>query len=157
MLAEQIKLSKNGLLQRKIAILERAIESNPASADLQFRRLAMCEDIWEREHLDKEWRQFAFSHPNDPYIWRQYLVYLQSTFSSFSLTRIQKAYEKYLTVSWSISEGTFQSHAAIPNHNDHFMYFISFLSALWMQSGHQEKAVALQQVKMESFYYQDIF
>ena len=138
-------MTKSGLLQRKIAILERAIEHNPSSTDLQFRRLAMCEDIWERDQLDKEWRQFAFAHPNDVHIWQRYLFYLQSSFSGFSLARIHKAYEKYFSVSLSISEGTFRSHPAKPHHDDNFVLALSCLAAMWMQSGHQEKAVALYQ------------
>ncbi|OQV11905.1 Protein NRDE2-like protein [Hypsibius exemplaris] len=146
---DQVKLSQNGLIQRKLAILDRAIESNPTAIDLHFRRLAMSEDVLEKEQLNTEWRQFAFSHPNDPHVWQHYLHFLQSHFSSFSLTRIQKAYEKYLSLCQNITAGTFQSHAAVPHHDIQTVYFISHLSELWMQSGQQEKAVALQQAWLE--------
>lgn len=143
------KSSRTGLIERKVAIIERAIENNSGNLDLKIRRLNMCEDVWEKEQLSSEWRKLAFTHPNNPYVWSAFLNFFKSNFSLFQVSKMNKLFQKYMTVSRSIQDGSFQSHAAVAGHSDHMITFAGFFATFWMQSGHQEKATGFLQALLE--------
>ncbi|XP_055329177.1 nuclear exosome regulator NRDE2-like isoform X2 [Paramacrobiotus metropolitanus] len=141
--------TRNGLIQRKIAIIERAIAENPADIDLKIRRLNFCEEVWEKDELAKEWRKLAFTYPNDPFVWKAYYEFQRSYFPLFQVTRTCKLFPKFISISRSMLEGTFQSHSPLPNHEHHLVLFIFLLVSFWMQSGHNEKATGLLQGLLE--------
>ncbi|KAJ8792142.1 hypothetical protein J1605_019993 [Eschrichtius robustus] len=59
---EKRKRSLRLVLEKKLAILERAVESNPSSVDLKLAKLQLCTEFWEPSTLDGS----ILSHPELP-------------------------------------------------------------------------------------------
>lgn len=103
------------LLDIQSAVLEKALEKNPASVELKMKQLEICNDLWEPERLDKEWEKLAFTHPNNPKVWWSRLHFLQSTMCVFSVGKLMKTYGKCISTLASILDGSFRSHRAPPH------------------------------------------
>lgn len=75
---EMKKMSLRAVLEKKLSIVERAVESNPANVDLKLEKFGLCKELWERTTLQKGWKKLAFIHPNSAPLWRKYLLFTQS-------------------------------------------------------------------------------
>lgn len=102
------------VLEKKLAILERAIESNPSNVDLKLARLKLCTEFWEPPALIKEWQKLIFLHPNNPEMWKKYLLFCQSQFTTFSVSKINSLYGKCLTTLAAVQDGSMVSHPLLP-------------------------------------------
>ncbi|MGH0161600.1 UNVERIFIED_CONTAM: hypothetical protein FKN15_078503 [Acipenser sinensis] len=112
--SEKRKTSLKVTLEKKIAILERAIESNPGSVKLKLARLELCKELWEPSTLLKEWKKLVFLHPNNTELWKKYLLFCQSQFSTFSVLKVNSIYGKCLTTLAAVHDGSMVSHPALP-------------------------------------------
>ncbi|XP_006823850.2 nuclear exosome regulator NRDE2-like [Saccoglossus kowalevskii] len=135
--------------EKKISILENAIEKNPSSIELKVEHLELCKEFWTSSKLLEHWKQMAFLHPNDPLLWQQYLIFSQSTFSSFTFSRTMTLYGKCLSTLQSIVGGTFRSHNALPHTEDYMIDLFTQECEYMRQSGHTEKAIAAFQALIE--------
>ena len=111
---ETRKRSLRLVLEKKLAILERAIESNPSSVDLTLAKLKLCTEFWEATTLLKEWQKLIFLHPNNTALWQKYLLFCQSQFSTFSVSKIQSLYGKCLSTLSAVRDGSIVSHPELP-------------------------------------------
>lgn len=111
---ERYRMSAKLLLEKKLSILDRAVESNPGSTELKLARLRLCAEFWEAPALLKEWQKLVFLHPNDPQLWRRYLLFSQSHFSTFSVSKVIAVYGKCLTTLAAVQDGSMVSHPAMP-------------------------------------------
>ncbi|XP_009946671.1 PREDICTED: protein NRDE2 homolog, partial [Leptosomus discolor] len=102
------------ILEKKLAILERAIESNPSNVDLKLARLRLCTEFWEPPALIKEWQKLIFLHPNNPELWKKYLLFCQSQFTTFSVSKINSLYGKCLSTLAAVQDGSMVSHPLLP-------------------------------------------
>ncbi|KAM4690162.1 nuclear exosome regulator NRDE2 [Rhinophrynus dorsalis] len=147
------RMSVKLLLEKKLAILERAIESNQGSTELKLARLQLCEEFWEAPALMKEWQKLVFLHPNDPQLWQKYLLFCQSQFSTFSVSKVNSVYGKCLSTLAAVQDGTMLSHLPLPGTElrmcDIFLQQCHFLR----QAGHSEKSVALFQALIDFTFY----
>ena len=98
----------------KIAIIEKALVKNPSSLTLRLKQLEMCKDYWEKDKLKTEWKKLVFTHTNNPDVWRQFLNYQQSIFSSFSVSSVIKTHGKCISTLKGVLNGTMQSHQPLP-------------------------------------------
>ena len=55
----------------------------------------------------------VFLHPNSPSLWREYLLFTQSHFSTFTVSRVNAAYGKCLSTLSAVQDGSMVSHLAI--------------------------------------------
>ncbi|KAM4013694.1 nuclear exosome regulator NRDE2 [Anomaloglossus baeobatrachus] len=151
--ADPHRMSVKMVLEKKLCILERAIESNPASTELKLARLRLCAEFWESAALQKEWQKLIFLHPNDAQLWRKYLHFSQGQFSSFSVSKVNAVYGKCLSTLSAVHDGSMRSHPALPGTErslcDIFLQQCHFLR----QAGHCEKAVSLFQALMDFTFY----
>ncbi|XP_030340572.1 nuclear exosome regulator NRDE2 isoform X4 [Strigops habroptila] len=108
------KKSLKFILEKKLAILEKAIESNPSNVDLKLARLKICSEFWEPPALIKEWQKLIFLHPNNPELWKKYLLFSQSQFTTFSVSKINSLYGKCLTTLAAVRDGSMVSHPLLP-------------------------------------------
>ncbi|XP_018414025.1 PREDICTED: protein NRDE2 homolog [Nanorana parkeri] len=147
------RMSVKLLLEKKLSILDRAIESNPGSTELKLARLRLCAEFWEAPALLKEWQKLVFLHPNDPQLWQRYLLFSQSQFSTFSVSKVMAAYGKCLTTLAAVHDGSMVSHPAVPGTEramcEIFLQQCHFLR----QAGHCEKAVSLFQALIDFTFY----
>ena len=111
---EKRKRSLRLVLEKKLAILERAVESNPSSVDLKLAKLQLCTKFWEPSTLVKEWQKLIFLHPNNTALWQKYLLFCQSQFSTFSISKIQSLYGKCLSTLSAVKDGSILSHPELP-------------------------------------------
>lgn len=111
---EKRKRSLKLILEKKLAILERAIESNQSSVDLKLAKLKLCAEFWEPSTLVKEWQKLIFLHPNNTALWQKYLLFCQSQFSTFSVSKIHSLYGKCLSTLSAVRDGSILSHPELP-------------------------------------------
>lgn len=56
----------------------------------------------------------VFLHPNSAPLWREYLLFTQSYFSNFTVTKVNAAYGKCLSTLSAVRDGSMLSHPARP-------------------------------------------
>ncbi|KAG9336654.1 hypothetical protein JZ751_003001 [Albula glossodonta] len=136
-------------LEKKVSILDRAVESNPASVELKLARLQLCRELWEPATLLKEWKKLVFLHPNDTQLWRKYLLFTQSQFSTFSVSKINGVYGKCLSTLASVQDGCMLSHPSQPGTEEAMLEIFLQQCHFLRQAGHSEKAISLFQAMLD--------
>ncbi|KAM9294357.1 nuclear exosome regulator NRDE2 [Gastrophryne carolinensis] len=147
------RMSLKLLLEKKLSILERAIESNPGSTELKLGRLRLCSEFWEAPALMKEWQKLVFLHPNDPRLWQKYLLFSQGQFSAFSVSKVNAIYGKCLSTLAAVQDGSMLSHPALPGTEDAIYEIFLQQCHFLRQAGHCEKSVALFQALIDFTFY----
>ncbi|XP_069714794.1 nuclear exosome regulator NRDE2 [Phaenicophaeus curvirostris] len=141
------------ILEKKLAILERAIESNPSNVDLKLARLKICTEFWEPPSLIKEWQKLIFLHPNNPELWKKYLLFCQSQFTTFSVSKINSLYGKCLTTLAAVQDGSMVSHPLLPGTEEAMLAIFIQQCHFLRQAGHSEKAVSLFQALIDFTFF----
>ncbi|XP_061853931.1 nuclear exosome regulator NRDE2 isoform X2 [Colius striatus] len=141
------------ILEKKLAILERAIESNPSNVDLKLARLKLCTEFWEPPALVKEWQKLIFLHPNNPELWKKYLLFCQSQFTTFSVSKINSLYGKCLTTLAAVQDGSMVSHPLLPGTEEAMLGIFIQQCHFLRQAGHSEKAVSLFQALIDFTFF----
>ncbi|XP_004476119.2 nuclear exosome regulator NRDE2 [Dasypus novemcinctus] len=150
---EKRRRSLKLVLEKKLAILERAIESNQSSVELKLAKLKLCTEFWEPSTLVKEWQKLIFLHPNNTALWQKYLLFCQSQFSTFSVSKIHSLYGKCLSTLSAVNDGSILSHPALPGTEEAiFVLFLQHCHFL-RQAGHSEKAVSLFQAMVDFTFF----
>lgn len=118
---ERRKRSVRATLEKKVAILDRAVENNPSCVELKLERLRLCRELWEPAALLKEWKKLVFLHPNSAPLWRKYLLFMQSHFSTFSVSKVNTVYGKCLSTLAAVQDGSMVSHQVLPGTDEHML------------------------------------
>uniref|UniRef100_A0A3Q3S983 NRDE-2, necessary for RNA interference, domain containing n=1 Tax=Mastacembelus armatus TaxID=205130 RepID=A0A3Q3S983_9TELE len=147
------KSSYRAVLEKKLSIAERAVATNPGSVALQLERLRICQELWEPSVLAKEWKKLVFLHPNSTSLWRAYLLFTQSYFSNFTVSKVNSAYGKCLSTLSAVRDGTMVSHPALPGIEEDMLDIFTQQCHFLRQSGHTEKAISLFQAMMDFTFY----
>ncbi|KAK5617501.1 hypothetical protein CRENBAI_005187 [Crenichthys baileyi] len=152
-LAEHRKSSYRAVLEKKLSIADKAVETNPTCITLQLERLRICQELWEPSTLAKEWKKLVFLHPNSAPLWKQYLLFTQSYFSSFTVTKVNSAYGKCLSTLSAVRDGSMVSHPALPGIEEDMLDIFIQQCHFLRQSGHSEKAISLFQAMIDFTYF----
>ncbi|KAF6131796.1 NRDE-2, necessary for RNA interference, domain containing [Phyllostomus discolor] len=150
---EKRKRSLKLILEKKLAILERAIESNQSSVDLKLAKLKLCAEFWEPPMLLKEWQKLIFLHPNNTALWQRYLLFCQSQFSTFSVSKIHSLYGKCLSTLSAVKDGSILSHPELPGTEEAMFALFLQQCHFLRQAGHAEKAVSLFQAMVDFTFF----
>ncbi|XP_019940521.2 nuclear exosome regulator NRDE2 [Paralichthys olivaceus] len=150
---ERRKSSYRAVLDKKLCIAERAVETNPTSIALQLERLRICQELWEPSVLSKEWKKLVFLHPNSAPLWREYLLFTQSYFSNFTVSKVNSAYGKCLSTLSAVQDGSMVSHPALPGIEEDMLDIFTQQCHFLRQSGHSEKAISLFQAMIDFTFY----
>ncbi|XP_030070609.1 nuclear exosome regulator NRDE2 [Microcaecilia unicolor] len=141
------------ILEKKLSILDRAIESNPHRVELKLARLKLCEELWEPAVLLKEWQKLVFLHPNDAALWQKYLLFSQSQFSTFSVSKVLSIYGKCLSTLAAVRDGSMVSHPLLPG-TEEAMFGIFLQQCHFLrQAGQSEKAISLFQAMSDFTFF----
>ncbi|KAL6477228.1 hypothetical protein MHYP_G00130630 [Metynnis hypsauchen] len=151
--AESRRLSIRALLERKVSIVERALDSNPGSVELKLERLRLCGELWEPSALLKEWKKLVFIHPNSATLWRSYLLFTQSQFSTFSVSKVIAAYGKCLSTLSAVQDGSMVSHPPLAGTEEDMLEIFLLQCHFLRQAGHSEKAVSLFQALLDFTFH----
>ncbi|PFX27186.1 Protein NRDE2-like [Stylophora pistillata] len=137
------------VIEKKIAVLEKALQKNPNTVELIVGHLNLCNEILDTEELVQKWKKISFIHPNNTLLWKNYILFMQSRFSVFSFSKTAVVYGKCLSTLSSIKEGTFASHQAEGDLESEMVDLFISECQFSKQSGHTEKAVACLQAMVE--------
>ena len=137
------------LIDRKIAIFEKALEKNPMDTQLILGHMKLCEEIWERERIVKRWKDIVFRQPQNTDLWLGYLSYCQMHYSSFSTSSLLNLYAKALSTLVSIVEGRLVSHKPREDTEEAMLCMFLNLCYFLHYVGHAEKALANLQALIE--------
>ncbi|CAB1335387.1 unnamed protein product [Coregonus sp. 'balchen'] len=150
---ERRKRSVRATLEKKVAILDRAVENNPSCVELKLERLRLCRELWEPAALLKEWKKLVFLHPNSAPLWRKYLLFTQSHFSTFSVSKVNAVYGKCLSTLAAVQDGSMVSHQVLPGTDEHMLAIFLQQCHFLRQAGHSEKAVCLFQGLLDFTFF----
>lgn len=78
--------------ERKISILEKAVELNPDNEELLLCLLKSYGERDSTESLFVKWEKTLMEHPDSCKLWKQYLLLCQGEFSRFKVSDIRKSY-----------------------------------------------------------------
>ncbi|XP_062325601.1 nuclear exosome regulator NRDE2 [Osmerus eperlanus] len=151
--AERGGRSVRASVEKKMSIAERALESNPGCVALQLERLRLSRELCEPAALQKEWRKLVFLHPNSAPIWREYLLFTQSHFSTFSVSKVNSAYGKCLSTLAAVQDGSMTSHPALPGTQESMLDIFVQQCHFLRQAGHSEKAACLFQALLDFTFF----
>jgi tetratricopeptide (TPR) repeat protein len=140
---------QRALRERKIAILERALEQNPKSEDLLIGHMTLVQQTWPNEKLIRKWKDIVFVHPNRPRLWLGYIQFCQANFSSFGTSSLISLYRKCITTLSAVCRGTLQSHPPLPNTASYLLAIFSLFCHFLRQVGLTERAIACYQALVE--------
>uniref|UniRef100_A0A673NHG7 Protein NRDE2 homolog n=1 Tax=Sinocyclocheilus rhinocerous TaxID=307959 RepID=A0A673NHG7_9TELE len=147
------KMSLRAVLEKKLSIVDRAVESNPANVDLKLEKLHLCKELWEPATLQKEWKKLVFIHPNSAPLWRKYLLFTQSLFSTFSVSKVNSVFGKCLSTLSAVQDGSMVSHPPLPGTQEDLLDIFLQQCHFLRQAGHTEKAVCLFQALLDFTFF----
>ena len=140
---------KRAVLERKVAIFERALESNPTSVELLTGYMELVREFWETEKIVRKWKDIVFHQPHKAQLWLNYIHFCQTSFFSFTVTSQLALYRKCISTLVSILSGSLQSHKPEPDTLDQLLHIVFLYCQFLQQAGHSEKAVACYQALVE--------
>ncbi|RWS25571.1 protein NRDE2-like protein [Leptotrombidium deliense] len=143
------KTSEVQILEKKLSIVEKALQHNPKNTILNITRLETLKKIWEPAKVIEEWKKLSFIYPNEPLIWQQYINFLQSNISCFSFQAVVKVYVKCISTYSKMLEGFFQTHKPPANLEDELLKIVLMYCEFLRQCGYSEKAFASWQALIE--------
>ncbi len=137
------------LFERKVAIYERALESNPLSVELLVGHMDLVQEVWETENLVRRWKDLVFQQPNKSRLWLNYIEFCQSRFSSFTTSSLTALYKKAVSTLSSIQDGRLKSHRPDPDTPNSLLAVFALYCSFLRQTGHSERGVACFQALIE--------
>jgi hypothetical protein len=162
-----------------LAILNIALENNPKSEVLLLSLLRETALLWESDKVLGLWKKvmsgskilklfFKFpDHSKNPIMWKEYVKFLQSNFSTFSVSQMRKAYSQAVSSLQSLLFQTVigkpfpgysqpfpgQDFRQIYDLESSLLEIFIQLCFFEKQSGYLEKAVAYFQTLIEFNYF----
>ena len=92
-------------IEKKLAILNKALVANPSSLELKIHKLEIEQDVMDSRTLAKEWDNLLFVYSADVRLWRHYLTFQQTCLATFTVGRLMKLYHRCFKTLRHILEG----------------------------------------------------
>ncbi|XP_020090301.1 protein NRDE2 homolog isoform X1 [Ananas comosus] len=86
------KAARLQTIEKKISILEKAVELNPDSEELMLCLLRSYHDRDTGGNILGKWEKILMQHLDSCRLWKEYLLFCQSEFSRFKVSEIRKSY-----------------------------------------------------------------
>ena len=137
------------LVERKMAICEKALQSNPLAVELILRYLSLCEEVWDHGKMIKTWKDTVFKLPQKAALWVNYILFCQRQFSFFTVSQLSTIYAKCLSTLSSLHEGLLRSHKPESDIEESLISIVTLYCLFLRGAGHTEKAIALYQALIE--------
>ncbi|OVA16559.1 RNA-processing protein [Macleaya cordata] len=146
-------------LEKKISILEKAIELNPDNEELLLCLMKGYQRRDSNEVLTKRWERILMQHPGSYKLWKEFLRVIQGEFSRFKVSDMRKMYGHAIQALSSacaklcrqvtqIAKPSLTDPAIIQLELGVVDIFVSLCRLEW-QSGYQELATGLFQAEIE--------
>lgn len=137
------------LMERKVAIYERALENNPFSVELIVGYMELVEELWDTEKLVGKWKHIVFMNPHRSLLWLKYIEFCISRFSFFQTQTIISLFGKAISTLASILDRKLLSHKPEEEADKRLLSLYIFYCYFLRQIGQTEKAVATFQALIE--------
>ncbi|XP_057854710.2 uncharacterized protein LOC131064559 isoform X2 [Cryptomeria japonica] len=146
-------------LEKKISILEKALELNPDSEELMLFFLETCRKRDNVSVLNQRWEDALVKHSGSYKLWRGFLQFCKGEFSSFTVSKMRKMYghalqalsaarnQLYRKVCESV-KSKLPCKELVESEQALVDIFVSLCKFEW-QAGHQELAIGLFQAEIE--------
>ncbi|CAL8080340.1 unnamed protein product [Orchesella dallaii] len=147
------KSNRKVLLEKKIAVLEKALETNPKSLELHLLRLDFLLELYKPRHVLNEWKKLVTQYQQIAPFWIEYLLFSASELlvytNSSTASIFETCFQKFrLMMNPQYPE--FQRPQKFPL----FIADITFaFSLLLKNAGFMEKAVAIHQAQLEFDFF----
>ncbi|XP_071785785.1 nuclear exosome regulator NRDE2-like [Asterias amurensis] len=135
------------IAERKLAILDKALLRNPNSVPLHLEQLKIGKELWDVSEQMKQWERLLRLNPDDVFLCKEYLLFHQTCFSRFSVSKVAGLYGKCFTALTSRLAELDEDETS--DMEKHLLDLFVGLCHFWRQSGHTEKAVAAYQAMIE--------
>ncbi|GBN94329.1 Protein NRDE2 [Araneus ventricosus] len=142
-------LPESYLIEKKVAILDKALKHNPKNVQLNVAKLNLCRHLWKADKIISNWDELIFLYPNNAEVWKEYIVFILSNLKYFSTSRILKVFAKCIRTLSNLSEGTMKSHVIPPDIISNMLGIFGQLCFIIRSCGYTEKAVAFFQSLIE--------
>ncbi|XP_004515233.1 uncharacterized protein [Cicer arietinum] len=145
-------------LEKKISILEKAVELNPENEDLLLCLLKAYQTRDNSDVLIGRWEKILVQHSGSYKLWSEFLHVVQRNFSKFKVSMVRKMYAHAIeALSASCNKHSRQAHQAADSSPDPALVqlelrlvdiFLSLCRFEW-QVGYREVATSLLQAEIE--------
>ena len=144
----QSRRSVTAITEKKVAILIRALNSNPTSEQLLVCYLETIEDQVEPDKVQYLWEAVVSKHSSKLAIWRAFLNHKKAHFKSFQMASIRAA---YLTAIKSLRQWRDKAGTArdVLEFEGSILALLEDFCEFERQAGYQERAFALVQALVE--------
>ncbi|KAL5749247.1 hypothetical protein ACOSP7_023850 [Xanthoceras sorbifolium] len=153
------KGARTQILEKKISILEKAVELNPDNEELLLSLMKAYQRRDSTEVLIVRWEKVLMQHSGSYKLWRQFLRVVQGEFSRFKVSDMRKMYAHAIqALSAACGKQFRQVHQIVKPHSADpaivelelclVEVFLSLCRLEW-QAGYQELATALFQAELE--------
>ena len=157
--AGNVVLRNKATIEKKLSILKNASEKNPRSILLAVERLKLSKEIYDNETLDRQWKELIFMFPGNIEVWKHYLSFVASHFTTFSVNKIARSYKNFfLKLKQMHGQGNKNFYESSNSNCDpintpqievEMVKLLIRLANLWSRAGYREKTTALFQALME--------
>lgn len=130
---DQNWVTSRALLDKKISIVEKALQSNPASSELILKHMDLVKIVWPPDQMTERWRKLVFQFPNRSQFWAEYLCHVQTDIlSKKTVSQTVDLYRKAFRMLIGIHKGDVTSHKRELNSMDGIlMLFNQMILFLW--------------------------
>ncbi|DBB14987.1 hypothetical protein WJX82_009217 [Trebouxia sp. C0006] len=142
-----------GIAEKKISILERALEFHPGSDRLLLALLDAAQAMSSPEELQRRWQVVLSYHGGSAKLWREHLQWQRAQYASFAVPQLRASYQN--AVQALKQERTRRSRegasaSILAETEDALVGFFIEGCRFEMQAGHMERAVASIQAALEN-------
>ncbi|KAH9316484.1 hypothetical protein KI387_025111 [Taxus chinensis] len=146
-------------MEKKISVLEKALELNPDSEELMLVFLDNCKKRDNISILTQKWENALMKHSGSYKLWRGFLRFCQGEFSSFTVSYLRKMYGHAVQALSAARNQLYKKVCEIPESKSAWKelveseralvdIFVSLCKFEW-QTGHRELAIGLFQAEIE--------
>ncbi len=147
--ARNVVMKRNALVEKKLAVLKSALDRNPKNTDLAVKRLELSREVLETSVLDRQWKELIFLFPKNFELWRYYLRFASSYFTSFSVSKVVRAYRTCFAKLREVQSQSFLSPDRPEDLERQMRIIFASLCHFMARAGYREKGVALFQAMLE--------
>lgn len=143
------------VLEKQLALFERALKENPRSEVLTSEYLELCRRKLDLSEVEARWKKTVFTHASSYRLWRDCLAFSTSELSQFNYAKAQALFSKALEVWNSFVSGSFSSHKVDKTVAEVAMVNIAVESIIFQrQCGFGERALETFQAMIEMGCFQ---
>ncbi|KAH3758042.1 NRDE2 protein [Pelomyxa schiedti] len=150
--------AEGALLEKKIAIYQRALELHPTSEELVLGYLSVIKRSWETSKVLALWEKILAHQGTDlaprmtGRLWREYIRFCLAGFSTFNIVLARTTYTRAISILSRMKAGVMKDPDADVSISDIDEFLISLIYQMCiveLQAGYTERAIGIFQAVVE--------